>query len=117
MPNARYSKGKRFERHVAAIYERMGWFSHVSGGSHGVDVVAISPAHCFWFNDTTKSLNRFDLPQFHFTHCRNWQRGGRLSPEEREAAIEQAHKFGATPMLAYKGKGKLKGWTICKEIV
>lgn len=109
MPNPRYAKGKNFERHVAAIYERMGWFSQMSAGSHGVDVVAIEPIQ-------EEYLTCYECPEdqgIHFVHCRNWKRSGWMPPAEREAVIAQAHKYGAIPMLAYKDRG----WTICKEIV
>jgi len=114
MPNRNYQRGKSFERRVASIYERMGWFAQMSAGSHGVDVVAMAPLE--W---AVLPYGVYAQTQAkHFTHCRNWKSRGRMSPEERQAAIEQASRHGAVPMLAYKiTKGPFRGWTRCEEVV
>jgi hypothetical protein len=122
MPNRNYNRGKTFERRVAAIYHHMGWFAQCSAGSHGVDVVAVSPAlrlYHAWMDEISETgIGTLPTGLFthfsHFTHCKT---NGHISTAERCAAIEEAHLYGAIPMLAYKGKGKERGWIICKEMV
>jgi len=118
MPNPNYKRGTNFEREVARLYRQMGWFAQTSKGSHGVDVVAISPTYSVTVVDGHHSVAYPKQQLIHFTHCHDRKTGPWLAPEEKQRIIEEARQYGAVPMIAYRIKtGKMRGWTRCEEVL
>lgn len=96
-----YKKGADLERYVVHIYRQLGWFAIRSAGSHSpVDVVAVPHEVSDYY--------------IHFVQCKS---DGRIAKQDIETLLDLKEQYDIVPMLAYKGKGKLRGWTICKEIV
>lgn len=77
--------GARFERQVATVLHRLGWFVTRSAGSHGpADLVALAAD-----GETLFVQAKLGGP-------------GRLSPREWNALYLEALGYGGTPLLAHR---------------